>query len=96
MNVSMTEAERFTTDMATLAVRLGANVQPGQIVAVSSEPGKEAMARAVAALDSPVQANGRTGWPCPAVSSIVSGVWKENGSSPSTSWFPPSMTMSGL
>jgi aminopeptidase len=48
MNVSMTEAERFTTDMATLAVRLGANVQPGQIVAVSSEPGKEAMARAVA------------------------------------------------
>ena len=32
----------------TLAVRLGANVQPGQIVAVSSEPGKEAMARAIA------------------------------------------------
>jgi aminopeptidase len=44
----MTEAEHFTTEMATLAVRLGANVQPGQIVAVSSEPGKEAMARAVA------------------------------------------------
>ncbi|HEX3690560.1 MAG TPA: aminopeptidase [Solirubrobacteraceae bacterium] len=44
----MTEAERFTSDMATLAVRLGANVQPGQIVALSSEPGKEAMARAVA------------------------------------------------
>jgi aminopeptidase len=44
----MTEAERFTTEMATLAVRLGANVQPGQIVAVSSEPGKEAMSRAVA------------------------------------------------
>ena len=44
----MTEAERFTTEMATLAVRSGANVQPGQIVAVSSEPGKEAMARAVA------------------------------------------------
>jgi aminopeptidase len=34
--------------MADLAVRLGANVQPGQIVAVSSEPGKEAMARAIA------------------------------------------------
>ena len=44
----MTEAERFTNEMATLAVRLGANVQPGQIVAVSSEPGKEGMARAVA------------------------------------------------
>ncbi len=44
----MTEAERFTNEMATLAVRLGANVQPGQIVAVSSEPGKEDMARAVA------------------------------------------------
>ena len=47
-DVAMTEAERFTTEMATLAVRLGANVQPGQIVSVSSEPGKEAMARAVA------------------------------------------------
>jgi aminopeptidase len=47
-DVPMTEAERFITEMATLAVRHGANVQPGQIVAVSSEPGKEAMARAVA------------------------------------------------
>ena len=44
----MTEVEQYTTDMATLAVRHGANVQPGQIVSVSSEPGKEAMARAVA------------------------------------------------
>jgi aminopeptidase len=48
MHVTMTDADRFTAEMATLAVRLGANVQPGQIVAVSSEPGKEAMARAVA------------------------------------------------
>jgi aminopeptidase len=44
----MTEAELYTTQMATLAVRLGANVQPGQIVAVSSEPGKEQLARAIA------------------------------------------------
>jgi aminopeptidase len=34
--------------LAELAVRLGANVQPGQIVAISSEPGKEPLARAVA------------------------------------------------
>ncbi len=44
----MTEAELYTNQMATLAVRLGANVQPGQIVAVSSEPGKEQLARAIA------------------------------------------------
>jgi aminopeptidase len=34
--------------LAELAVRLGANVQPGQIVSVSSEPGKEPLARAIA------------------------------------------------
>jgi aminopeptidase len=34
--------------LAELAVQVGANVQPGQVVAVSSEPGKEAIARAVA------------------------------------------------
>src|ERR1700744_2639355 len=34
--------------MAALAVHVGANVQPGQIVAVASEPGKEAMSRAIA------------------------------------------------
>jgi aminopeptidase len=34
--------------LAELLVRFGANVQPGQIVAVSSEPGKESLARAVA------------------------------------------------
>lgn len=35
--------------LAELVVRFGANVQPGQIVAVSSEPGKEELARAIAA-----------------------------------------------
>ncbi|MCP9488394.1 MAG: aminopeptidase [Solirubrobacteraceae bacterium MAG38_C4-C5] len=34
--------------LAELIVRFGANVQPGQIVAVGSEPGKEALTRAVA------------------------------------------------
>jgi aminopeptidase len=38
----------LTEKLAELAVRTGANVQPGQVVAVSSEPGKELMARAVA------------------------------------------------
>ncbi len=44
----MTESDRFTTALAELAVRQGANVQPGQIVALSSEPGKEDLARAIA------------------------------------------------
>src|ERR1700730_11076186 len=34
--------------LAELIVRFGANVQPGQIVALSSEPGKEQLARAIA------------------------------------------------
>jgi aminopeptidase len=34
--------------LAELIVRFGANVQPGQIVALSSEPGKEELTRAVA------------------------------------------------
>jgi aminopeptidase len=34
--------------LAELAVAFGANVQPGQVVAVGSEPGKEELARAVA------------------------------------------------
>ena len=29
--------------LADLSVRIGANVQPGQIVAIGSEPGKEAI-----------------------------------------------------
>jgi len=38
----------YTDALAELAVRLGANVQPGQIVALASEPGKEDLARAIA------------------------------------------------
>lgn len=34
---------------AALAVRFGANVQPGQVVAISCEPGKEDIVRAIAA-----------------------------------------------
>lgn len=34
--------------LAALAVRFGANVQPGQIVSISSEPGKEELTRAIA------------------------------------------------
>jgi aminopeptidase len=34
--------------LADLIVRFGANVQPGQVVAIGSEPGKEQLARAVA------------------------------------------------
>ncbi|MGI8714489.1 MAG: aminopeptidase [Solirubrobacteraceae bacterium] len=44
----MTDADTYTAALAELAVRLGANVQPGQIVAISSEPGKESLARAIA------------------------------------------------
>ena len=40
--------DHAVTALAELAVRLGANVQPGQVVAISSEPGKEELARAVA------------------------------------------------
>jgi aminopeptidase len=38
----------YTRRLAELAVRVGANVQPGQILAVGSEPGMEPLARAVA------------------------------------------------
>ncbi len=38
----------YIEPLAELAVRFGANVQPGQIVALSSEPGKERLARAIA------------------------------------------------
>jgi aminopeptidase len=38
----------YARRLAELVVRFGANVQPGQIVALSSEPGKEPLARAVA------------------------------------------------
>lgn len=47
--MSERSSEAHTTRaLAELIVGFGANVQPGQIVAVSSEPGKEALARAVA------------------------------------------------
>lgn len=36
------------TALAELIVRFGANVQPGQIVSIASEPGKEPLARAIA------------------------------------------------
>jgi aminopeptidase len=45
----MTDFKSYTTALAELAIRQGANVQPGQIVALASEPGKETVARAVAA-----------------------------------------------
>ena len=35
--------------LAELAVRFGSNVQPGQIVAIGAEVGKERVARAIAA-----------------------------------------------
>ena len=44
----MTESDHYTTALAQLAVRQGANIQPGQIVALASEPGKEELARAIA------------------------------------------------
>ncbi len=40
--------DHSTRALAELAVRFGANVQPGQIVSLGSEPGKEDMARAIA------------------------------------------------
>jgi aminopeptidase len=43
----MTEAD-YTAALAELVVRFGANVQPGQIVALASEPGKESLTRAIA------------------------------------------------
>ena len=42
------DGDRLTAALAELAVAFGANVQPGQIVAIGSEPGKEALARAIA------------------------------------------------
>ena len=44
---SMSEAE-FVEALAQLTVRFGANLQPGQILAIGSEPGKEVLARAIA------------------------------------------------
>ncbi len=44
----MAKRADYVRSLAELLVRFGANVQPGQIVALSSEPGKETLARAVA------------------------------------------------
>jgi aminopeptidase len=44
----MGEGAEYIRPLAELAVRFGANVQPGQIVALSSEPGKEPLTRAIA------------------------------------------------
>ena len=44
----MSSGSEYVRPLAELAVQLGANVQPGQIVLVVSEPGKEPLARAVA------------------------------------------------
>jgi aminopeptidase len=44
----MTDIDNYTAGLAELAVKLGANVRPGQVVALSSEPGKEHLARAIA------------------------------------------------
>jgi aminopeptidase len=43
------DGERYVDALAELLVRFGANVQPGQVVAVGTEPGKEPLARAIAA-----------------------------------------------
>jgi aminopeptidase len=43
-----TDHDAQTNALAELAVRLGCNVQPGQIVSISSEPGKEELTRAIA------------------------------------------------
>jgi aminopeptidase len=40
--------DQYTRALAELAVRFGANVQPGQIVSLASEPGKEELTRAIA------------------------------------------------
>jgi aminopeptidase len=43
------DTQARVANLADLIVRFGANVQPGQIVSIGSEPGKEPLARAIAA-----------------------------------------------
>ena len=38
----------LTAALAELTVRFGANLQPGQIMGISSQPGKEELTRAIA------------------------------------------------
>jgi len=46
--ISSVPVDDHVRSLAELLVRFGANVQPGQIVALGSEPGKEPLARAIA------------------------------------------------
>jgi aminopeptidase len=46
--MSTVETETRIRALADLIVRFGANVQPGQIVSIGSEPGKEPLTRAIA------------------------------------------------
>ncbi|HEX5192491.1 MAG TPA: aminopeptidase [Solirubrobacteraceae bacterium] len=48
VNETSSDIDRYTDAMAELVVRFGANVQPGQVVAIGCEPGKEQMVRAIA------------------------------------------------
>lgn len=48
MSIDPPNRTQLIAALADLTVRYGANVQPGQIVAILSEPGKEPLARAVA------------------------------------------------
>jgi aminopeptidase len=48
VNEITSDIDRYTDAMAELVVRFGANVQPGQVVAIGAEPGKEEMVRAIA------------------------------------------------
>lgn len=48
LRAAMSFESEYLRPLAELAVQFGANVQPGQIVAVSSQPGKEPLARAIA------------------------------------------------
>jgi aminopeptidase len=48
LGMTREQSDGYVEGLAELAVRFGANVQPGQIVDLHSEPGKETVARAVA------------------------------------------------
>jgi aminopeptidase len=48
MSITESSVETRLAALAELTVRQGANVQPGQIVSLASEPGKEPLARAIA------------------------------------------------
>ena len=48
MSEESSDGARYLDALAELLVRFGANVQPDQVVGVSTEPGKEPLARAIA------------------------------------------------